>query len=61
MIVLNIVLIAFYILESMYKSMEGDIDNGLVFAGARVNEIKDILPVQQIMNRLTEEYQMATK
>ena len=45
----------------MYKSMEGDIDNGLVFAGARVDEIKEILPVQQIMNQLTEEYQMATK
>ena len=51
----------FCTLDSMYKSMEGDIDNGLVFAGARVNEIKEILPVQQIMNRLTEEYQMATK
>ena len=51
----------FCTLDSMYKSMEGDIDNGLVFAGARVNEIKEILPVQQIMNQLTEEYQMATK
>ena len=51
----------FCTLDSMYKSMEGDIDNGLVFAGARVNEIKEILPVQEIMNRLTEEYQMATK
>ena len=51
----------FCTLDSMYKSMEGDIDNGLVFAGARVNEIKEILPVQQIMNRLTEEYQMAIK
>ena len=51
----------FCTLDSMYKSMEGDIDNGLVFAGARVNEIKEILPVQQIMDRLTEEYQMATK
>ena len=51
----------FCTLDSMYKSMEGDIDNGLVFAGARVNEIKEILPVQEIMDRLTEEYQMATK
>lgn len=51
----------FCTLDSMYKSMEGDIDNGLVFAGARVNEIKEILPVQQIMNRLAEEYQKALK
>jgi nitronate monooxygenase len=51
----------FCTLDSMYKVMEGDIDNGLVFAGARVNEIKEVLPVQQIMNQLTEEYQEATK
>jgi nitronate monooxygenase len=50
----------FCTLDSMYKVMEGDIENGLVFAGARVDEIKEILPVQQIMNQLTEEYQMAT-
>lgn len=51
----------FCTLDSMYKVMEGDIENGLVFAGARVDEIKKILPVQQIMDQLTEEYQMATK
>lgn len=46
----------FCTLDSLYKVMEGDIDNGLVFAGARVHEINEILPVQQIIDRLTEEF-----
>ena len=46
----------FCTLDSLIKSMEGDVDNGLVFAGARVDEIKEILPVQKIIDRLTVEY-----
>jgi NAD(P)H-dependent flavin oxidoreductase YrpB (nitropropane dioxygenase family) len=49
----------FCTLDSLLTSMEGDVENGLVFAGARVDEIKDILPVQQIINNLTIEYQNA--
>ena len=49
----------FCTLDSLLKSMEGDVDNGLVFAGARVDEIKDILPVQTIIDHLTVEYSQA--
>jgi NAD(P)H-dependent flavin oxidoreductase YrpB (nitropropane dioxygenase family) len=49
----------FCTLDSLLTSMGGDVENGLVFAGARVDEIKDILPVQQIINNLTFEYQIA--
>ena len=51
----------FCTLDSLFKIVEGDIENGLVFAGSRVGEIKEILPVQTIMDRLTEEYEKATK
>ncbi|WP_394231717.1 NAD(P)H-dependent flavin oxidoreductase [Niallia oryzisoli] len=46
----------FCTLDSLYKVVDGDVDNGLVFAGARVHEIKEILSVQQIMDKLSEEY-----
>ena len=42
--------------DSLLTSVNGDVENGLVFAGARVDEIKDILPVQQIIDNLTTEY-----
>ncbi|WP_186446636.1 nitronate monooxygenase family protein [Neobacillus bataviensis] len=46
----------FCTLDSLLTSMDGDVENGLVFAGARVAEIKDILPVQTIIDNLTIEY-----
>ncbi|XNQ39519.1 nitronate monooxygenase [Bacillus sp. 1P10SD] len=46
----------FCTLDSLLTSVSGDVENGLVFAGARVDEIKDILPVQKIIDNLTEEY-----
>ncbi|PAE39806.1 NAD(P)H-dependent flavin oxidoreductase [Bacillus sp. 7884-1] len=49
----------FCTLDSLLVSVAGDVENGLVFAGARVDEIKEILPVQQIMDNLTTEYQNA--
>jgi nitronate monooxygenase len=49
----------FCTLDSLIKSVEGDVENGLVFAGARVDEIKDILPVQTIIDNLTAEYRQA--
>lgn len=45
--------------DSLVTSMEGDVENGLVFAGARVTEIHDILPVQTIIENLTREYDQA--
>ncbi|XJZ29068.1 NAD(P)H-dependent flavin oxidoreductase [Bacillota bacterium Lsc_1132] len=49
----------FCTLESLLTSMNGDVENGLVFAGARVDEISNILPVQTIINQLTSEYEVA--
>jgi len=51
----------FCTMDSLLKVVAGDIENGLVFAGSRVGEIKEILPVQTIMDRLTEEYDETTK
>lgn len=51
----------FCLLESLFTTIDGDVENGIVFAGARVNEIKDILPVQQIMANLTAEYAATMK
>lgn len=51
----------FCTLDSLYRVAAGDVENGLVFAGARVHEIKDILSVQQIMDKLAYEYKMAVK
>lgn len=51
----------FCTLDSLFTTMNGDVDNGLVFAGARVHEINDILPVQQIMDQLEAEYSFATE
>lgn len=49
----------FCTLDSLLKSMAGDVENGLVFAGARVHEIKEILPVKKIFENLTNEYRLA--
>ncbi|MBM4764080.1 nitronate monooxygenase [Bacillus sp. B15-48] len=46
----------FCTLDSLFTTMNGDIDNGLLFAGSRVGEIKDILPVQTIIKNLAAEY-----
>lgn len=48
----------FCTLDSLLKSVAGDVENGLVFAGARVHEIKEILSVKQIMDTIMEEYQL---
>ncbi|MGM0904407.1 NAD(P)H-dependent flavin oxidoreductase [Mesobacillus maritimus] len=50
----------FCTLDSLLTSMNGDVDNGLVFAGARVSEIKEILSVKQIFKNLSHEYALAT-
>lgn len=47
----------FCTLDSLIKSVDGDVENGLLFAGSRVHEINDILPVQVIIDRIVEEYE----
>jgi hypothetical protein len=51
----------FCTLDSLLVSVGGDVENGLVFAGARVGEIKEILPVKKIIDNLTIEYDLAVK
>ncbi|MEQ6376578.1 nitronate monooxygenase [Bacillaceae bacterium S4-13-58] len=47
----------FCTLDSLFKSMEGDVEDGLVFSGARVHEIKQIIPVKQIIEGIISEWQ----
>lgn len=42
----------FCILDALHRSVSGDVTHGLVFSGEFVDRIKEILPVQVIMNRL---------
>ncbi|WP_445492058.1 NAD(P)H-dependent flavin oxidoreductase [Niallia sp. 03133] len=51
----------FCTLDSLFKIVQGDVENGLVFAGARVHEVKEILSVQQIIDKLAAEYSKAGK
>ncbi|GGM18732.1 2-nitropropane dioxygenase [Paraliobacillus quinghaiensis] len=51
----------FCTLDSLFKSMNGDVEDGLVFSGARVHEIKNISPVKDIITRIMEEYQFSKK
>lgn len=46
----------FCTLDSLLVSLKGDVENGLVFAGSRVHEIEEILPVQQIIDQIVHEY-----
>lgn len=50
----------FCTLDSLMVSLKGDVENGLVFAGARVHEIKEILPVKEIIDRIVKEYELST-
>ena len=36
----------FCLLDSLFKTIDGDVENGIVFAGSRVSEVKEILPVR---------------
>ena len=46
----------FCLLDSLFTTIDGDVENGIIFAGSRVNEIKEILPIERIMANLTAEY-----
>ncbi|WP_172797508.1 nitronate monooxygenase family protein [Bacillus sp. FJAT-27445] len=50
----------FCTMDSLLRSLNGDVEMGLVFAGARVGEVNDILPVKQIIEKIAAEYQSAT-
>ncbi|MDQ0091060.1 NAD(P)H-dependent flavin oxidoreductase YrpB (nitropropane dioxygenase family) [Paenibacillus anaericanus] len=49
----------FCTMDHLLKSLKGDVQNGLVFAGARVHEIKEILSVSQIIDNIMSEYRLA--
>ncbi|MFN7250164.1 MAG: NAD(P)H-dependent flavin oxidoreductase [Anaerobacillus sp.] len=42
----------FCTLDSLVQAVKGNVENGIVFAGARVHEIKEILPVKTIIENL---------
>lgn len=46
---------SFCILDHLKMARDGDIENGLFFAGRNIYKIKDILPVKEIMKRLVDE------
>ncbi len=46
---------SFCILDHLKLARDGDIENGLFFAGRNIYKIKDILPVKEIMQRLVNE------
>lgn len=45
----------FCTLDSLVKTVQGDVDNGIIFAGSRVHEIKEILPVKTIIDDIVSE------
>jgi len=47
------------IIDALEKAQQGDLENGLIFCGERVGEIKEILSVKEIIGRLVEEYELA--
>ena len=46
---------SFCILDHLRLARDGDIENGLFFAGRNIYKIKDILPVKEIMKRFVNE------
>lgn len=46
---------SFCILDHLKLARDGDIENGLFFAGRNIYKIMDILPVKEIMKRLVDE------
>lgn len=43
------------ITKALINSVNGDIDNGLIFCGENVHRIKEIVPVQKLMDSLQKE------
>ncbi|MGE5577925.1 MAG: NAD(P)H-dependent flavin oxidoreductase [Syntrophothermus sp.] len=49
----------FCILDALRRAVDGDVENGLVFSGEFVHRIKEILSVQEIMDRLSAQFEQA--
>jgi len=49
------------IIEALIRAQRGDLERGLIFCGERVGEIREILPVKEIIRQLCEEYAAAAK
>ncbi len=49
----------FCILKALVRAQKGDMENGLVFSGENVDQVKDILPVKEIIKNLLTEYKLA--
>ena len=45
------------IYDALLKSKDGDVDQGLVFSGAGVDQVKDIIPVREVISRLKHEFE----
>lgn len=45
----------FCIIRALTRAQQGDVDTGLVFTGANMWKIKEILPVKEIFRRIKEE------
>lgn len=45
----------FCIMDALVKAQQGDLKNGLVFSGENIGEIKEILPVKEIIRSLLNE------
>ncbi len=45
----------FCIIKALEQAQQGDVENGLVFAGEYIHKIKEILPVKEIFARLIKE------
>jgi len=50
---------SFCIIRALINASEGRMDSGLVFSGQNVHQIKEILPVSVIFERILEEYAQA--
>ena len=46
---------SFCIIKALTRAQQGDLETGLVFTGANMCKIKEILPVHEIFRRLKEE------
>jgi len=51
----------FCIVTKLEEAQRGDIEHGLVFAGSSVTRVNDILTVHDLVERLTREYDEATR
>ena len=47
--------VPYCITQALVNSVNGDIDNGLVFCGSNVDKINKITTVKELMNELVEE------